>query len=100
MLKKVEVKQTVGGDMLYTQNSKADNPLTHNEKVKMSFDLPATVKTGPHTYKPSTIDEDATILSSKENTLPPRTDSNEDCSLSNRGQSILIHEEQYYALKP
>ena len=100
MLKKVEVKQTVGGDMLYTQNSKADNALTHNEKVKMSFDLPATVKTGPHTYKPSTIDEDATILSSKENTLPPRTDSNEDCSLSNRGHSILIHEEQYYALKP
>ena len=59
----------------------------------MSFDLPATVKTGPHTQKPSTIDEDATILSSKENTLPHRSDSHEDYSLSNRGHSIVIHEE-------
>jgi hypothetical protein len=66
----------------------------------MSFDLPGTLRSGPHTHKPSTIDEDATILSSKENTLPPRTDSHEDISLSNRGHSILIHEEHYYALKP
>ena len=65
----------------------------------MSFDLPFTMKTGPHTQKPSTIDEDATILSSKENTLPPRSETHEE-SLSNRGHSILIHEEHYYALKP
>ena len=72
----------------------------------MSFDIPITLKTGggAQTQKHSTIDEDATIISSKENTLPPRTDTQEGESLSNRlvgaTQSILIHEEQYYALKP
>jgi hypothetical protein len=81
MLKKVEIKQSINGEMTYTQNSKLD----HHEKLKMSFDLPATIKSGGvHTHKPSTIDEDGTILSSKENTLPHRSDTNEGDSLSHR----------------
>jgi len=44
MLKKVEFKQTISGELMYTQNSKAENPLLQNEKVKMSLDLPTMMK--------------------------------------------------------
>ena len=56
------------------------------EKVKMQFDLPDVIK------KQSTIDENATVLSS--NTIPPRSDSQESA------RSFIVHEEQYYAIRP
>jgi hypothetical protein len=59
-----------------------------NNKVKMQFDLPDVLK------KTSTIDENVTVLSSN-NTVPPRSESPQESA-----RSFIVHEEQYYAIRP